>query len=268
MFLQTLFPPLYLHLNFRLCLNILQESRRKPHNSHHSHPTRLPHDTIHIRDFAYPTPDPRHNVRPRHVKTNPQDPQKNTAPPPLRPRATERASRRSSGFGMEWSVGSESGSFGTAGDGRTAEGGTFGAGGSGAYPRRDDFERNFDLSDAEPSNDDGGAYLLDEYENADDNLDYAADQGEDDGEEGEEGPLPPGIYLALFDFEPEGQAVGRGGGVRWAVVIREEFKASTVGEKGGEKSGEGAEEYALVPKSYLKFVREDEEDGDDEEGDE
>ncbi|KIJ47720.1 hypothetical protein M422DRAFT_248727, partial [Sphaerobolus stellatus SS14] len=108
-------------------------------------------------------------------------------------------------------------------------------------------------------------YLSDEYENGDDNLDYAADQGEDDVE-GEEGPLPPGIYLALFDFEPEGtvemalvegqevRVVGRGGGVG--------------GREGGEKSGEGTEEYALVPESYLKFVRGDEEDGDDEEGDE
>ncbi|KIJ22325.1 hypothetical protein M422DRAFT_277296, partial [Sphaerobolus stellatus SS14] len=111
--------------------------------------------------------------------------------------------------------------------------------------------------------------------NGDDNLDYAADQGEDGGE-GEEGPLTPGIYLALFDFEPEGTAemalvegqevrvVGRGGGVGWKVVIREASNASTVGEKGSE----GAEEYALVPESYLKFVRGDEKDGDDEEGDE
>ncbi|KIJ30287.1 hypothetical protein M422DRAFT_784057 [Sphaerobolus stellatus SS14] len=176
---------------------------------------------------------------------------------------------------MRWSVqsgsGSGSGSFGTAWGGRGGGGGTFGAGGSGVYPNRDDFERNFDdLPDAESSNDDGGAYLSDEYENGDDNLDYAADQGEDGGE-GEEGPLTPGIYLALFDCEPEGTAemalvegqevrvVGRGGGVGWAVVIREESNVLTVGEK----DGEGAEEYALVPESYLKFVR-----GADEEGDE
>ncbi|KIJ30249.1 hypothetical protein M422DRAFT_268217 [Sphaerobolus stellatus SS14] len=83
--------------------------------------------------------------------------------------------------------------------------------------------------------------------------------------------LTPGIYLALFHFEPEGTAemalvegqevrvVGRGGGVRWVVVIREESNASTAGEA-EEKRGEGVEEYVLVPESYLKFVKGDEEE--------
>ncbi|KIJ41700.1 hypothetical protein M422DRAFT_255316 [Sphaerobolus stellatus SS14] len=103
----------------------------------------------------------------------------------------------------------------------------------------------------------GGA---DEYESE---VDYAgqdadADADAEDGDE--EGPLPPGIYLALFDFEPEGTAE-----MAWAVVIREESNASTAGEKAEKKSGEGAEEYVLVPESYLKFVRGDEEEEGDEE---
>ncbi|KIJ30280.1 hypothetical protein M422DRAFT_784055 [Sphaerobolus stellatus SS14] len=150
-----------------------------------------------------------------------------------------------------------SGSFGTAGGGRGGGEGTFGAGGSGVYPSRDDFERNFDnLPDAESFNDDGGAYLSDEYENSDDNLDYTADQGENGGE-GEEGPLASGIYLALFDFEPEGTA-------EMALVEGQEVRVRAGRRRRG---GEGAEEYALVPESYLKFVRGGE-DGNDEDGDE
>ncbi|KIJ30384.1 hypothetical protein M422DRAFT_268144, partial [Sphaerobolus stellatus SS14] len=69
----------------------------------------------------------------------------------------------------------------------------------------------------------------------------------------------------------EVRVVGRGDGVGWAVVIREESNASTAGAGAGagEKGGnwEGAQEYALVQESYLKLVRRDEEDGDDDEGD-
>ncbi|KIJ30255.1 hypothetical protein M422DRAFT_268223 [Sphaerobolus stellatus SS14] len=109
-------------------------------------------------------------------------------------------------------------------------------------------------------------YLLDKYENE---VDYAGqDVDAEDGEE--EDPLPLGIYLALFDFEPEGivgmalvegqevRVVG-GGGVGWAVVIREGLNAAAVGVS--EKGGEAAEEYMLMLESYLKFVRGDEEDG-------
>ncbi|KIJ30276.1 hypothetical protein M422DRAFT_268246 [Sphaerobolus stellatus SS14] len=50
-------------------------------------PTPVPHTsprgTIHIRDFAYPTPDPAsHNVRARHPQTHPQNPQEVRAPLP------------------------------------------------------------------------------------------------------------------------------------------------------------------------------------------
>ncbi|KIJ41692.1 hypothetical protein M422DRAFT_255307 [Sphaerobolus stellatus SS14] len=58
-FLQTVFSPLYLRIRLRFNIHIWQEIRRKPH-----HPT--PHvsnrGTIHIRDFAYPTPGSQHTM--------------------------------------------------------------------------------------------------------------------------------------------------------------------------------------------------------------
>ncbi|PCH41782.1 hypothetical protein WOLCODRAFT_151835 [Wolfiporia cocos MD-104 SS10] len=107
-------------------------------------------------------------------------------------------------------------------------------------PSRTDFERNFDMSSP--------------TEEATDQ--YADDDDGDEGDEGnaypsEDGPLVPGLYRAMFVFEPEGTAemaleeeqvvrvVGRGGGVGWAVV---------------EKEGGG---HALVPESYLELVQAD-----------
>ncbi|KAI0368401.1 hypothetical protein BV20DRAFT_1053996 [Pilatotrama ljubarskyi] len=108
--------------------------------------------------------------------------------------------------------------------------------GAGA-PSRTDFERNFDVSS--PTAEVGDPYESD-------------DSRENDGEgQVEDGPLLPGLYRALYAFEPEGTAemaleeeqvvrvVGRGGGVGWAVV---------------EKEGGG---HALVPESYLELVEAD-----------
>jgi len=73
----------------------------------------------------------------------------------------------------------------------------------------------------------------------------------------DEQPLTPGIYRAVFAFVPEGTAemaldedqlvkiVGRGGGVGWAIAVVE----------GPDTNGRGAGEHALVPESYLEFVR-------------
>ncbi|KDN40469.1 hypothetical protein RSAG8_08089, partial [Rhizoctonia solani AG-8 WAC10335] len=67
----------------------------------------------------------------------------------------------------------------------------------------------------------------------------------------------PGIYRALYPFEPEGTAemalvedqrvnvLGRGGGVGWVVVLKSDG------------------EQALVPEGYLELVRPDLEDDDD-----
>lgn len=116
-----------------------------------------------------------------------------------------------------------------------------------AGPSRSDFERNFDTSSSSPVEEPGG-----------DGFDSNA-QEEEDYEEGWDGgtginedePLLPGIYRALYPFEPEGTAemaleeeqivrvVGRGGGVGWAIV---------------EQEGGG---HALVPESYLELLEAD-----------
>ncbi|KZT07359.1 uncharacterized protein LAESUDRAFT_758769, partial [Laetiporus sulphureus 93-53] len=78
--------------------------------------------------------------------------------------------------------------------------------------------------------------------------------GEDDDDgtyPSQDEPLVPGLYHALFAFEPEGTAemaleeeqvvrvVARGGGAGWAVVVRDE---------GG---------HALIPESDLELVQAD-----------
>ncbi|KAG6875515.1 hypothetical protein C0992_003525, partial [Termitomyces sp. T32_za158] len=74
--------------------------------------------------------------------------------------------------------------------------------------------------------------------------------------------LYPGLYRAVYAFEPEGTAemalvegqvvrvIGRGGGVGWAVVIDESVGPN---EDGGPR-------HALVPESYLEAVKLDWED--------
>lgn len=81
------------------------------------------------------------------------------------------------------------------------------------------------------------------------------DEGDDDYDDeppADDEPLIPGIYRALYAFEPEGTAeialeeeqvvhvVGRGGGVGWAIV---------------ETEGGG---HSLVPESYLELMQADE----------
>lgn len=114
--------------------------------------------------------------------------------------------------------------------------GGFGSGkeGGGDFPSNTDFARNFgdDADELDDAEDD------DEYEDA--------ESGED--------PLYPGLYRAMYAFEPEGTAemkleedqlvrvIGRGGGVGWAVVDR------------GGGVGEDGKAHALVPESYLEPV--------------
>ncbi|KAI0689649.1 hypothetical protein BC835DRAFT_1418390 [Cytidiella melzeri] len=112
-----------------------------------------------------------------------------------------------------------------------------------AGPSRMDFDRNFEVtSPAEP-----------EYEEEEN------DEGEEEYlEDGDDEPLVPGMYRALYAFEPEGTAemalvedqvvrvIGKGGGVGWAIVERED---------GG---------HALVPESYLEPCQLDEESDDHE----
>lgn len=114
------------------------------------------------------------------------------------------------------------------------------------YPSRSEMDRNFLDSESE------------EFYDAEDNYDEEASGVEDDDDE----PLYPGLYRALYAFEPEGTAemrlvedqivrvVGRGGGVGWAVVVTE---GTEVVDSTGDASK--TTKHALVPESYLEPYR-------------
>ena len=84
---------------------------------------------------------------------------------------------------------------------------------------------------------------------------------EEEGEGEEEEPLYPGLYRALYAFDPEGTAemalaedqvvrvVGRGGGVRWGAVVDER------GREWGDAGRQGRSAWVLVQESYLEAVR-------------
>jgi hypothetical protein len=137
--------------------------------------------------------------------------------------------------------------------GATADGG-----GGGGGPSQGDFVRNFEDA-VSPSEE-----IDDPYESLtdDDDFDDYEDQvGEGEDEDDVERPLLPGLYRALYAFEPEGTAemaldedqivrvVGRGGGVGWAIVAR-----------GGDEG------HALVPEGYLELVSLDREQLGEEDG--
>ncbi|KAF8522377.1 hypothetical protein JB92DRAFT_1728620 [Gautieria morchelliformis] len=122
------------------------------------------------------------------------------------------------------------------------------ANGAGGYaPSQQDFERNFDdTADVDVS------------DSPADDEEYSSDYEDEVDAEPEE--LLPGLYRALYDFDPEGTAemglkegqivrvVGRGGGVGWAIAIRADVE------------GVGETSWALVPESYLRVVKLDEPD--------
>lgn len=163
---------------------------------------------------------------------------------------SEASSRRSSGFGSwgafrwasklsgAWRL---SGSTGNGSGSRTS-------GADGYTPSQQDFERNFD-----------GTADVDVSDAQADDDEYMSDYDDEVDTEPEE--LLPGLYRALYDFDPEGTAemglkegqivkvVGRGGGVGWAIAVRPD----------GDTDG-GENDWALVPESYLKVVKLDEPD--------
>jgi hypothetical protein len=171
---------------------------------------------------------------------------------------------------------------------------------NGIFPSRKDFDMNFmdSSSSSSSSSDDerrGSAIeqpITEEFNNDDDDDSVDNDEsvprdtGDDedaDAEYEEEGepqePLYPGLYRALYAFEPEGTAemklvedqivrvVGRGGGVGWAVVIDEcrSDEEEKEGEGGGGGGG-GRVKHALVPEGYLEVVRLDWGDEEEDEG--
>ena len=134
------------------------------------------------------------------------------------------------------------------------------------YDDDDDDDNDFDDTRRHPEDED-------EYADA-----------EDGGEE--EQPLYPGLYRAVYAFEPEGAAemkldedqiirvVGRGGGAGWAVVIDERGSSGSSTNSSSHSSGtmgDGAAagrtplKHALVPESYLEAVRLDWEEEEEEE---
>ena len=102
-------------------------------------------------------------------------------------------------------------------------------------PSKQDFDRNFGVGPSSPAE---------------------SDMLVSSPAEMEEQPLVPGVYRAVYPFVSEGTAemaleedqlvkiVGRGGGVGWAIAVVE-----------GGDSGEREGVHALVPESYLEFVR-------------
>ncbi|KAL0948804.1 hypothetical protein HGRIS_008933 [Hohenbuehelia grisea] len=147
---------------------------------------------------------------------------------------------------------------------------TKGASSTPEFPSTNDFERNF--------LDSVGAETAEDYYGAEDGYDDEDDEG------GlihhEEGPLYPGLYRAMYAFDPEGTAemaleedqivrvVGRGGGVGWAIVERNYVHPGTgagaVAEptsprrKSNPNGGYEAGNHALVPESYLEIYQLDE----------
>ena len=128
-------------------------------------------------------------------------------------------------------------------------------------PSQSELDRNFteepevyvNEDETEGEEDEGES----EYVDAEEDL---SERDDDDGEDDD--VLLPGIYRALYPFEPEGTAemkleeeqlvrvVGRGGGVGWAVVVKEGLKDNGI--------------HALVPESYLELLRlEGEEDAEE-----
>lgn len=191
---------------------------------------------VKIRDFAFPTTDARFSGRgpdvPRANRHN------RTGSDASSDDDNDSDGRRNSGWGgFSWSGFTNRLSWSSFGSGRhqSSEGAEL--------PSKTDFARNFDVSSP---TEEKTAFSYDGADEDDDDDDGHYDGGEDDEEDG--GPLIPGRYRALYAFEPEGTAemaleedqvvhvIGRGGGVGWAVVEKED---------GG---------HALVPESYLEFV--------------
>lgn len=168
------------------------------------------------------------------------------------------------GFGRfsSWGFGRGAAAVGIGGGGGAGDGSSASAN----FPSKTDFARNFAGGEAD-------AYRDDE----DDDDDYYDDDDEDSfaSSPSDEEPLYPGLYRALYAFEPEGTAemkleeeqvvrvIGRGGGVGWAVVERR-WGADGVGAAAEEE--EKLPAHALVPESYLEVVRLDEEEEGDDDG--
>ncbi|KAI6160907.1 hypothetical protein EDD17DRAFT_734397 [Pisolithus thermaeus] len=115
-------------------------------------------------------------------------------------------------------------------------------------PSRSDLDRNF-----EADSDSDAEYVDVEEDFPVDSADPSFSQANEDEDEDFGNELLPGLYRALYPFEPEGTAevrleedqivrvLGRGGGVGWAVVVKNGLKDTGL--------------HALVPESYLEVLK-------------
>ena len=214
---------------------------------------------VKIRDFAFPDEDV------RHTGMGPLTPRPNRRL--QRPLSTWSASSASSAGSSDHDDGAGAGSssygFAGWGLGRLS---WFGARSTGAPsssdgPSEGDFARNFTDAVSPEYEMDDPYESLDDDDDDDDGGGARCGDGVDDYDEDGERPLLPGLYRALYTFEPEGTAemaleedqivrvIGRGGGVGWAIVAR-----------GGEEG------HALVPEGYLELVSLDRDQVGEEEG--
>jgi hypothetical protein len=212
---------------------------------------------VKIRDFAFPDEDARHGG------TGPLTPRPNRRlQRPLSTWSASSASSASSSDGHDDGTSSAGGvggasSYGFSGwglgrlswfgarSGSSAGTGTGTDSATGGGPSQRDFARNFTEAMSPEYEADDPYESLDDDDDDDDSGHY----GGVEEESGQERPLLPGSYRALYAFEPEGTAemaleedqvvrvIGRGGGVGWAIVAR-----------GGDEG------HALVPEGYLELV--------------
>ncbi|KAF7981796.1 hypothetical protein HWV62_31893 [Athelia sp. TMB] len=147
-----------------------------------------------------------------------------------------------------WGFGGVSGSGPGGGSGPSGSGGEF--------PSHTDFARNF-----------GEEAIDSSSSTSDDADDYYSESEELEEEEA----LLPGIYRAMYAFDPEGTAemkleedqlvrvVGRGGGVGWAVVVRNPPGKDAPEPDTADDGMFEKDRHALVPESYLEVVKLDSE---------
>ncbi|KAI6035856.1 hypothetical protein EDC04DRAFT_2571241 [Pisolithus marmoratus] len=237
-----------------------------PHPS--SQPRSLTTHTLHlicIRDYAFPFTDVRFSGNGPHV------------PRPNRPRVLARKLRRrthsstsSTASTTTSTTSSESGDGGNGDDDDQDSWGNHNGWGTFSWgwgvplhtsmsshndssttnpdtPSQSDLDRNF-----EADSDSDAEYVDVEEDFPVDSADPSFSQlSEDEDVSGND--LLPGLYRALYAFEPEGTAemrleedqvvrvLGRGGGVGWAVVIKDGLKDAGL--------------HALVPESYLEVLK-------------
>lgn len=202
------------------------KSKLQPTDALEQRATSRPRKTsilIKIRDFGFPSHDERHlgTIRTSVSKT------------------TSRNSRSSGSSGRGWSGFAARFGFGSFGSGSGNGNGTDKPRRSGSLSRRSSQSRQSVSSTASSKS---GARQDDS----------SADEMYYDSQEYSDSlaPFPPGIYRALYAFEPEGPAemaleedqlvtaLGRGGGDGWVIVLN-----------GDNQGGQ-----ALVPEGYLELV--------------